>query len=102
MDKLIYLIEFCILLLLQSIIINGIYRAFKLLGLTAYLDKKIKKEWIKKPIFKCIECCSSFWGTIIFYPAVIWAYGFHVWEIPVWVCNIFALVVLNFIIFKKI
>ena len=32
-----------------------------------WLERKIKKEWIKKLLFSCVYCFSSFWGAAVYW-----------------------------------
>lgn len=66
------------------------------------IDRKIKNEWIKQPLFKCPKCMASCYGTITFWGTIFPIFGFHPFEIWVWVWDIIILVSLNWIIYKKL
>lgn len=67
-----------------------------------WLDKKIKYDWIKKPLWKCVRCMASFWGAITFFGVVIPVFGFEYWQLAVYVVDVFILVNLNLWVYKKL
>lgn len=117
-DILVYVISFFLFVLLQSIFINGVYISFqgndeivdgklKMKGMILYpigrwLKLNIKNDFFLKPLFICIKCMASFYGTITFWPIVIYIYGFNLVEIYFFVLDIFCLVYMNFLLYKKV
>jgi hypothetical protein len=112
-------LAFAVFVLLQAIFINGVHAAFSgkctedvklgqvcngliFFPLARWMDKNIKYDWIKKPIYKCVRCMSSVWGGLTFWPVAIMYFGFHWQELLVYVFDIFILVILTFYIYKKI
>ncbi len=115
---LVYLIGFCIIMVIQSLFINGLYHAFSgkelndlykgktwdgniLYPVKRFLRKYINNFW-QRPLFDCIRCMSSIYGTITFVPFVIYLFGFRLVEIPILIVDIFCLSYLNYYFFKKI
>lgn len=118
-DVVLYLIGYLIFLLIEALAINGVYEAFK--GNCwedlkrgrlcegnifykinpSFFEKHRGKSWTL-PLWGCVKCQSSIIGGIIFWGAVLFLFGFHWVEIPIYVCNTFVLVTLNWIIYKKI
>jgi hypothetical protein len=113
------IIEFAVFVLLQAIFINGVYQAFSgkctediergtvcngllLFPIALLMDKKIKQDWIKKPLYKCVRCMASVWGALTYWPAVMMMFGWNWKEVPVFVFDVFILVIVNFYIYKKI
>ena len=98
-----YLISFAIFIILQSLFINGVNESFTDGNIFYSLRKRlddILKEWVKKPLYSCVKCQSSFYGIITFMPTVVYLYGFKWVEIPILIFDIFILVTVNFIIYK--
>lgn len=99
-----YLLPFLIFTILQSLFINGVKDAFSkgeiFGGLAAWMDKVLKKEWIKKPIFKCCKCMASVYGALTFFPFAIYLFGWRWEEIPVYIFDVGILVYLNYYFYK--
>lgn len=64
-------------------------------------DEYKYSKWIRKPIIQCIKCMSSFWGALTFWPIVLFIFGFHLLEIPIFFADVFSLTYLNWILYKK-
>ena len=102
--------EVLIFLFIQSFIINGVHISFKGYkqdgvpqGNIFYLmfaHKWSGNEWWQKPLYSCVKCMSSVWGAITFWPFIVYIYGFHLVEIPIFVADVFALTFLNWFFFK--
>lgn len=58
-------------------------------------------KWLRKPIIQCIKCMSSFWGSLTFWPIVLFIFGFHWLEIPIFFADMFSLTYLNWILYKR-
>lgn len=118
-DLVLYIIGFGIFVFLQSLAINGVHECFKgrewvdldkgpqssgmiFYPIARWVDKKIKSEWVKQPLFKCVKCQSSIWGALTFWPIVIWLFGFHLIEILIFIWDMFILVYLNYFFYKKV
>lgn len=70
-------------------------------GFGKWCRKTLGDYW-SKPISSCIKCMSSFYSMITYWPLVLWIFGFSVWEIPLFVVNVFILVSLNWFIYKRL
>lgn len=95
--------EILIFVLFQGLAINGFQQAMDE-GMILYPYKKWlqrQKKWIGKPMGLCIKCSASIGGTVTFWPTVLYNYGWHSFEIFSWIFDIFVLVSVNWIIFKK-
>jgi hypothetical protein len=119
MVKLIELGAFFVFIILQGLAINGAYEAFAGGCVTdingkkscsgnilymlnpAFFERNKNKYWAK-PFFACVKCMSSAWGSITFWGTVIPVFGFHLFEIWVWIWDVFILVSVNWIISKKL
>jgi len=99
------LASFVIFIILQGLFINGVYESFQegmvLSPVKKFLSLFIS-EFFQLPLFGCIRCMASWWGTVTFMPTVIYLYGFHWVEIPIQVFDIFVLCFVNFFIYKKV
>lgn len=99
-----YLVCFLIFVVLQSLFINGVKDLFGegmvLYKLRLFIDKYVNEFW-RKPIYSCVKCMSSFWGSITFFPFVIYLIGFRWEEIPVFIFDICVLVYLNYFFYKR-
>jgi hypothetical protein len=96
--------DILIFVLFQGLAINGFNQAMDE-GMIFNRYKnwlKKRKSWFGKPMGLCIKCSASVGGTITFWPAALYAYGWRPIELFTWVFDIFVLVVINFWIFKKL
>lgn len=110
---------FSIFVFLQALFINGVHESCKGTCTEDFQKGKIysgniiymlNPEWFErnkykiwaKPIYTCVRCMSSVIGALIFWPVVIFIYGFHWFEIIVYVYNVFILVTLNWWVYKKL
>lgn len=119
LHHLISMICFLLMVIIQALVINGIHECFKGACIEDYVTKKVScngnifykmapqffekhknKAWTM-PLWGCIKCMSSFYSFITFWPVVIYLYGFHFVEIPVYVANSFALLYMNYFIYKR-
>lgn len=111
--------SFCLFVIAQSIFINGVHASFRYectedikkgrvcMGLifkdiAIWMDDHVKYDWIKKPLYKCVRCMSSFWGGLTYWPAVLMLFGWGWEEIPVFIFDVFILSILTFYVYKKI
>lgn len=106
MNILINLASFSIFILLQGLLINGWHQSQKegmiFSFIPHFLEKTVKAEWINKMVFKCIRCESSIFGALTFIPVFIYFFGFRWIMIPILISDIFILVTVNWLIYKKI
>lgn len=116
---LLYLISFSLFVVLQSLMINGINESCKgeklvdgVTGKVSYQGMifyelapkffdKYKSKWWSRPLWVCVKCMASFWGTVTFLPFVIYLFGFRWIELFVLCMDIFILVYLNYYFYKK-
>lgn len=104
---------------MQALIINGIYECFRggciedmtkgrlcagniLWKLNPEFFENNKHKMWAQPLFGCIKCMASAYGAITFWPPVLWKFGFHFWEIPVFIADMFILVYLNYFLYKRL
>jgi hypothetical protein len=117
---LLYLISFSVFVVLQSLAINGIYESFRgsaikddvsgkvsYQGMVFYMIapkffEKYKYKYWSKNIFSCIKCMSSTYGALTYFPFVVYVFGFRWIEVPVFLFDVFVLVTLNWMIYKKL
>ena len=100
-----WLLSFMLFTIIQAVIINGIRECFQPgqvfnLIAPAFFKKNMDKKWAK-PLFSCVKCMASVWGTITFWGTVLLIFGFHPIQIWVWIWDLFILVVVNFQIYKR-
>ncbi len=113
-----YIASFCLLILLQSLFINGWHECFrfncvndikkgeicngniffKIFG--KFIKKHNGKTWTL-PIWGCVKCQASIIGSITFWLTVYPIIGFDWYLLWVWIADVFILVPVNFIIYKK-
>lgn len=120
MELFFYIASFFLFALLQSLFINGVHYCFKGSGIKSevsgntiydgnifyminpkFFEKVRYKIWIK-PLWGCVRCMSSFHSLITFWPVIICIFGFHYWEIGLWVFDALILVTLNWVVYKKL
>lgn len=100
------MILFILFVLCQAVAINGIFECFQkgqifYLMMPDFIERNKEKKWIK-PLWGCVRCMSSVWGSIIFWGTVLPIYGFY--PIEIWICiwNIIILSVVNIQVYKKL
>jgi len=110
---------FLILLLVQSLCINGVHECFKFscfdeihkgIICNGNIFYKMAPKFFKKhkdktwtlPAYACVKCMGSVWGTITFWIIVYPLFGFHNFELILWPIDLFCLVSLNWFVYKKL
>lgn len=88
-------------------------QAFFINGWNASLDTEMifnpLKKWVtkvlggfwSKPIVGCVKCMASFWGSVTYWPVVVFLFGFHCWQLGLFVADVFILIPVTWIIYKK-
>lgn len=66
-----------------------------------WAEDKIRIQWVIKPTMSCVRCMASFWGAVTFWPIIIFLFEFSLYQIFVFIADVFILVYLNFIYYKK-
>lgn len=113
------ILSFTVFVFLQAFFINGVHECCR--GgctndyakgriCTGQVIYKLNPEWFErnkhrdlaKPFFSCVKCMASVWGAITFWPTVIFFYGGSWIEIPVFVFDVFILVTVNWLVYKKL
>lgn len=98
------MLEFLIFVLFQALAINGFQQSMDdgmiLNPYKKWLQKR--KSWIGKPLGLCIKCSASVGSIVTFWPVALYCYGWHPFELFAWVFDIFVLVSVNFMIYKKL
>lgn len=119
LSDILYLMGFCLFVVLQSLAINGIHYAFQggclqemnkgkvCKGNVFYMlwpafFERNKTKWWSAPCWSCIRCMSSLWGAITFWPTTIYLFGFHWVQIGIFLFDVPTLCSLNFYIYKKL
>lgn len=97
------LIAFLLMVVVQSLTINGIKGTFE----EGMIFEKYG-NWIKglgrfgKPLGLCTKCMAVSFGGLIYWPFVIVVFGFHIWQLPVFIVDAFCVSCLSWYIYKKI
>lgn len=120
MEYLEYIIGFCLFVILQALSINGVHESMKgspikddinhkvsyqgniVYMLAPRLFEKYKYRYWAKPIFSCVRCMASMWGSLTYWPIIIILFGFNWIEVMVFVWDVPILVSLNYWIYKKL
>lgn len=104
MEVLIYLVCFLIFVILQALFINGWNDCFKsdmiFYPIRVFLLKHIPEKFLT-PFILCVKCESSIIGGATFWITVIPIFGFNWFEIWISIADIFILVTLNWLVYKK-
>ena len=97
------MVNILIFVLFQGLAINGVQLSMDDGMILERYKKWLKKRkyWMGKMGGLCIKCSASIGGTITFWPAAIYAFGFRPIEFLEWAFDIFVLVSVNWIIYKK-
>ena len=97
-------VTFLLFVLVQGLFIVGVKSCFEewmiLEKPALWVKRKLGPYW-SKPFVGCIRCMSSVYGFITYWPAVIFVYGFDVWQIPVFIVDVFVLVYVTWFLYKK-
>ena len=114
-----YVVGFCLFVVLQSLAINGIFYSFQG-GCVNDLNKgkvcsgnifykinpsffeKHRGMWWTMNLWGCVRCMASTYSALTFWPSVVYLFGFHWCEVFVFVFDIFILTSLNYYIYKKL
>lgn len=95
---------FILFVIVQGLIINGIKESMNegmiLDKFGKWLKKTLGEYWFA-PFGGCIRCMASVYGTITYWPVVLIMLGWHWQELPLFVADVFCLVTVNWIIYKK-
>lgn len=103
LNMVIGLTAFALFVSIQSLAINGIKGSFEEGMIFEKYGKWVKSlGWIGKPMGACIKCMGSVWGGLLYWPAVLWAFGFEIWQVPVFIADAFCVSVLSFYLYKKL
>jgi hypothetical protein len=111
--------DLLIFVLLQALMINGIYYCFQggctndlMKGTICsgnifykiapkFFERNKNKTW-STPLLGCVKCMASTYGTLSFWFFVLYVYGFAPIEIGAWIMDVFVLVSVNWIIYKML
>ena len=98
------MLEILIFVLFQGLAINGFQQAMdEGMILNSYKKWLLKrKKWIGKPLGLCIRCAASVGSAVTFWPCALYCYGWHPFELYVWVLDALVLISVNFIIYKRL
>lgn len=118
-ELLIWMICFGLFMVIQAFIINGVYYCCQGKCVNELNKGKVcngnvfykmfpdffeesKDKWWAYPLFQCVRCMASFHSLWTYWPCVVWLFGFQWWELYLWLIDMFVLVGLNYLIFKKL
>jgi hypothetical protein len=108
--------EFILMMFVQAIFINGLHIAFK-----GYIDDEGKKHgnilfmivsyrtygknyYWTKPLWDCIKCMASVWGTVSF-GLLCYCFGWDVWNfagVCAWLVDVIGLIYLSYFLYKLV
>jgi hypothetical protein len=69
---------------------------------TKEYDVKVYSKWIRKPIIECVKCMASFWSLVTYWPLVLLVFGFHWWQIPVFIADMLVVSFLSWFFNKTV
>lgn len=105
---------------IQAVVINGIHECFQgsaikdelkgeifYEGMIFYMIapkffEKYKYNTLSKPFYTCVKCMGGLYGALTYWPLIIWLFGFKWCQIPICFADILCLIVVNFIVYKKL
>lgn len=97
------IICFLLFVVVQSVTINGIKGTFEEGMIFEKYGKWVKSlGWIGKPLGSCIKCMGASFGGLLFWPTVIWLFDFQMWQVPVFVADVFCVSILSWYFYKKL
>ena len=97
------LIAFLLFVIVQSVIINGVKGTFE----EGMIFEKYGK-WVQglgknyKFLGSCVRCMAISFGGLIYWPAVLWIFGFEVWQVFVFIADAFCVSTISFYLYKKL
>lgn len=112
-------LEFSLFVIIQALVINGIHFCFSFSctddihqGIICkgnvfyklapkFFQANKGKTWTL-PLYGCVRCMSSVWGTITYWPVAVYLFGFNGFEIFVWMVDILTLVSVTWVVYKKL
>jgi hypothetical protein len=87
----------------QALYINGVKASMETGMILEKVGRRLEKiKYIGKPLAGCIRCMSSIHGASTYWPVVLCLYGFEWWQVPLFVADVFILVVLNWYVYKNL
>jgi hypothetical protein len=98
------LIVFLLFVICQGAFIVGLKSTFEekmILEKPAKWIRETLGEYWSKPFVGCIRCMSSVYGFITYWPAVLYEYGFHFWQVPAFIFDVFVLVYVTWFLYRK-
>lgn len=98
------LVAFLLFAFTQSLFINGVKNSMEegmILEVFAKWAKKTLGEYWSKPVAGCIRCMASLYGAITYWPCVIIYFGVEWWQVPVFMCDVFVVVYINYFLYKR-
>lgn len=113
------IIGFCLFTIVQALVINGIHFCFSFsctddihkgkicsgnvfYKLAPNFFQKHKSKTWTLPLYGCVRCMASLHSLWTYWPVVLILFGFNPIEIIVWIFDMFTLVTLNWIVYKKL
>ena len=118
-DFLCWILAFTAFCIVQSFVINGVHYCFQG-GCISEMNKgkickgnvfykinpnffeKNKGKWWTMPLWSCVRCMSSVHSIWTYWPVVLLLFGFEYWQLYVWVIDVFVLVSLNYMVYKRL
>lgn len=97
------LVAFFLFIVIQSLVINGIKGTFE----EGMIFEKYGK-WVKelgrnfKFMGSCVKCMAVSFGGLMYWPFVLYIFGFEVWEVLIFVANAFCVSSLSFYFYKNL
>lgn len=98
------MLELLIFVLFQGLAINGFHQAMDE-GMVLNTYKKWlqrQKKWVGKMGGLCIRCAATIGSIVTFWPSALYGYGWHPFELFVWVFDALVLISVNWIIYKRL
>ena len=110
---------FILFIFLQALFINGWHECFRgdctqdinrgrvcggniFFRISPEFIHRHKDKFWARPVFGCVKCEASVMGSVTYWPTALIIFGFHPVEIPIWIGDMFILVILNWLVYKKL
>jgi hypothetical protein len=58
-------------------------------------------KYVRKPILECLKCMASVWGTLIYWPVMLFFFPFDWLMFPLWILFCFSLSWMNTFLYRK-
>jgi hypothetical protein len=105
LNILLYLLCFLVFAILQAYFINGVKASMDegmiLEGYLKWVKRTFNSFW-QKPLGTCLRCMASTGSAVTFWPTALWIFGYNHWMIPIFMADVFIVLIISWLIYKNV